>query len=357
VRTWVNRCATRLATACQIAALACACGGGDSGPASPAQTLTFSGSPQITMPPCIPLANQNCHSLTVTQADGTTSKRTYVLHVPTQFQPGTSALVIALHGAGESGEFYEGYSELDYTADQDGFAVVYPEALPIQSAALGNITEWNYFYAETFYGGFPVPDDESFIRQLITSLQTSLGPDPSRIYVTGLSSGGFMAHRVAVDLSDLVAAAGVISGSISEIPMTSSERVPNAKQPVSILMLQGDNDQSVLYCGGSSVPGLVEASQDTTFNYWSGASGDDCAAVDTTAPLCDSSGTPTSVLEKHATSCGRGTEVMLYRLIGGQHVTAMQNADLSSYNTDFNATTGTHTNDVLWNFFLAHPRQ
>jgi polyhydroxybutyrate depolymerase len=296
--------------------------------------------------------------MNVTQADGTTITRTYVLYVPAGFQPGTGALVVALHGAGENGEYYAGYSELNDTADQDGFAVVYPEALPIEDAALDNPTNWNYFFADTEYdyGEYPGPDDESFIRQLITSLQTSLQPDPKRIYVTGLSSGGFMAQRVAVDLSDLVAAAGVISGSLSEAAATSTETVPNSKQPVSILLLQGDADTSVPYCGGASFPGVVLASQDTTFDYWSGASGDVCANIDTTAPLCDDSGNPTSVIEKDATACAAGTEVKLYRLIAGQHVTAMQDADLSSYNPDFNAATGTHTNDVLWNFFAAHPK-
>jgi polyhydroxybutyrate depolymerase len=140
-----------------------------------------------------------CQSLTV---NGVT--RTYLLHVPSNFQKGSSPLVIVLHGSGGNGlgmEIGTGFSKL---ADQSGFAVAYPDGLLGSSDGQ---TDWAYFFND-------FTDDVGFFRQLINALQASLRPDPKRIYVTGLSSGALMSHRLGVQLSDLVAAIGVVEGAL-----------------------------------------------------------------------------------------------------------------------------------------------
>ena len=76
-------------------------------------------------------------------------------------------------------------------------------------------------------------------------------------------------------------------------------------------MLHGDRDSAVAYCDGQTY-----ASQEQSFNYWSRANR--CSTTDTAAPLCDPQGI-TSVAEKDATGCARGTEVKFYKLLGGQH--------------------------------------
>jgi poly(3-hydroxybutyrate) depolymerase len=135
--------------------------------------------------------------------------RAYLLHVPANFQSGSGALVIALHGSRGSGLRLSQTSGLNFESDQKGFAVAYPYALVSPGAG---ITEWNEFFNHSF--GTNAPDDVGFIRTLIQSLRSELNPDPRRIFVTGLSNGGFMAHRVAVQLSDLVAAIGVVEGTL-----------------------------------------------------------------------------------------------------------------------------------------------
>jgi polyhydroxybutyrate depolymerase len=175
--------------------------------------------------------------------------RSYVLHVPYSFQPSVSALVVALHGAGDNGAGFQTSSRLSDKADQVGFAVVYPDGL--FNSRLG-ATDWEY-YGEDF------SDDVGFLRQLINTLKADLHPDPTRIYVAGFSDGGRLAYRLGVELSDLVAAIGVISGSLFQ---DSRRPVPSALAPVSVLILHGDTDQ---YCGGP-----LNASQEETFNYWAG---------------------------------------------------------------------------------------
>ncbi|HEX7958342.1 MAG TPA: PHB depolymerase family esterase [Terriglobales bacterium] len=273
--------------------------------------------------------------------------RAYLLHVPTNFQPNSSALVVGLHGSHGSGLEMSQNTDLNSTADKNGFAVAYPYSLVSPGAGF---TEWNEFFNQS-YGSNP-PDDVGFIRQVITTLQAELHPDPKRIYVTGLSNGGFMAHRVGIQLSDMVAAIGVVEGTVVSPGLI--QDVPAPLGPVSVLIVHGDEDSTVLYCGQP-----VVASQEETFNYWTGPSANSCSIFDTSAPLCDSQRNITSVLEKDATGCRGSSEVRFYKLIGGQHLwynVAMNVPGQTPFNPKFDSTTGVTTNDILWNFFASHPK-
>ena len=288
---------------------------------------------------CMAQAGTTCQSLSI---NGVT--RTYLLHVPANFQKSSSALVVVLHGSGGDGlgmEIGTGFSKL---ADQAGFAVAYPDGL-LESN--GGQTDWAYFFND-------FNDDVDFFRQLINTTQASVGPDPKRIYVTGLSSGALMSHRLGVQLSDLVAGIGVIEGALFNNASVNSPPVPPVLAPTSVLILHGDQDKTVLYCGTP-----VDASQEQSFNYWSGNSADSCSRFDTPDALCDGQGNITAVVEKDATNCSGGTEVKFYKLIGGIHTWYTVPMNVSGqvpFNPDFNSNTGITTTDILWNFFSTHPK-
>jgi polyhydroxybutyrate depolymerase len=296
--------------------------------------------PLPTMMSSACVGDPECRTITSVQPT-----RAYLLHVPASFQPNASGLVIALHGSNGSGAMFRSRSLLSEKADRAGFAVAYPYALLSPGAG---ITEWNEFFNNSF--GANAPDDVGFLRALIMALQAQLHPDPRRIYVTGLSNGGFMAHRAGIQLSDLVAAIAVAEGTV--VSPGSIQNVPPALEPVSVLMFHGDADATVLYCGG-----LAYASQEQSFNYWSTANR--CSTTDTVAPLCDAQGI-TSVAEKDASGCAQGTEVRFYKLLSGQHdwYTIPMNVPGSSpFNPSFDATSGVTTDDIVWNFFATHPKQ
>ena len=293
--------------------------------------------------------------------------RTYLVYVPRKYEPGESALIIALHGRGGGGPglLMEQYSKLDDKADRAGFAVAYLDGLP---DAVGTLN-WNYYYDPFFVDG---PDDVSFVREVIDSLQSTLHPDRRRIYVTGTSAGGFMAQRIGVELSDRVAAIGVVEGGISVLTPTSPSTVPAAKGPISVLLLKGDQDPNNLYCGAVFPQfGIVEASADQDLEYWSGASANRCSRLSSSLPLCLSigvqnppgpgtMGTPSTLKSKRASDCRKDTEVLLYRLLGGLDIWnqgAMNIPSQIPYNPDLNERTGTNTNDILWKFFEAHPKK
>jgi polyhydroxybutyrate depolymerase len=79
----------------------------------------------------------------------------------------------------------------DTLSDHDGFFVVYPQGVRDQ---------WNASLAP---GGV---DDVRFITALIDHLVGTLPVDPRRVYVAGMSNGGFMTYRLGCALSGRIAA-------------------------------------------------------------------------------------------------------------------------------------------------------
>jgi len=269
-------------------------------------------------------------------------KRTYLQHIPATFQPNVSGLVIVLHGSGGSGLDMESSTAFSTLADQTGFAVVYPDGLVEPSTGQ---PDWAYFFND-------FTDDVTFFRQLISALQSSVRPDSKRIYVTGFSAGAFMSHRLGVELSNLIAAVGAVEGAISS--NGNPQSVPPAAGPVSVLMIHGDADATVLYCGSSA-----DASQEESFNYWTGTAANRCSAVNPPSTLCDAHGNVSAVVEKNATSCAGSTDVKFYRLLGGTHVWSSGPMNIPTavpFNPNFDSTTGTTTRDIVWKFFAAHPK-
>jgi polyhydroxybutyrate depolymerase len=292
--------------------------------------------------------------------------RTYRLYVPYTFKPEHSGLIIGLHGRGPGGpgSAMEHYSQLDSKADQDGFAVAYLDGM-VDAAGMFN---WNYYYDFFFNSG---PDDVGFIRSVIDLLKRQLRPNPGRVYVVGTSAGGFMAQRVGVELSDRVAAIGVVEGELYLLSPNFPPSIPNPAAPISVLFLKGDQDPNNQYCG-AVFPffSVTEASSDQDFDYWAGPSANRCEHVSSDEPLCESvgvgdvqghvtPGTPSSLTTKFANGCRKGTEVELYRLLGGGddwNQNPMNMPGDTPFNPDLNRETGTTTNDILWKFFREHPK-
>src|SRR5215469_1081054 len=331
---------TFMKSICQSATLLIAssvlwsCGGG-SNSALPASAVS----------PCS-AQDPECHSIVV---GGVT--RTYVLHVPASFRMQAGSLVLVLHGSGQNAAGIEDLSQFRAKADAAGFAVAFPEGLVQQTEP-----EWSFYYNN-------FADDIAFLRNLIAKLQADLQVPIGRTYVTGISAGGLMTHRVGVELSNQIAAIAVVSGAVAANPGDSAPHPALPQSPmgaVSVLILHGDQDAKVPYCGGTSTTGHANfSSQEETFNYWIAATANNCSSFDTATPLCDAQGNISAVVEKDATSCRGSTEVRLFRLVGGQHNwynSPMNVPNQIPYNPRFDATTGVTRNDIISNFFQAHAK-
>jgi poly(hydroxyalkanoate) depolymerase family esterase len=115
------------------------------------------------------------------------------------------ALVVVLHGCGQTAAGYDlgaGWSTL---AKRFGFALLMPEQRPSNNANLC----FNWFN----------PDDTArergevcSIRQMIARMVGDIGIDPRRIFVTGLSAGGAMTSAMLATYPEVFAGGAVIAG-------------------------------------------------------------------------------------------------------------------------------------------------
>ncbi|BBX68420.1 alpha/beta hydrolase family esterase [Mycolicibacterium psychrotolerans] len=238
-------------------------------------------------------------------------QRTYVVHVP----PGAAnGLVINLHGAGLTGRDQAAATNYDAIADRYGFVVAYPDGIDL-SWADGR--------------GASVPDrqgvdDVGFLSTLITELTRQYAISPGRVFVTGMSAGGFMAQRLACDRADLVAAVMPVAGTLgAAVPCAPS-------RPVSVLEVHGDADPVVPFTGGPMVgrggPSDILSAP---------AMADRWRAINGCPPPVTTPGRSVS------TGCADGTEVDFVTIPGGGHVWPMSwPFDASQASADFFAAHG-----------------
>lgn len=252
--------------------------------------------------------------------------RTYSFYIPSKIGQ-NPALWIMLHptvqGVNPPPTFDRG--PMQKLADANGFIVIWPNALYNQPT---NSWYWDAFFLD--YAFLIDPDDSGYIRSLILQFQVSYGPGD--VFVSGMSSGAFMAERVGVDGSDLVSAVGAASGQIySEL---TANQLPALALPVSVILLNGDTDNRVGYCGQKfNWAKSASPASDVSLGYWATAN----ACSDTLPQLC-SGGIPTDATGADAVSCSGGAEVQFVRESGVGHVWVP----------------GTET--TMWNFFVRHGR-
>jgi poly(3-hydroxybutyrate) depolymerase len=124
-------------------------------------------------------------------------KRTYLLDVPASAATAmaeqcAAPLVVALHGAGETGQaFVQGHG-LETNAAAHGYVLLAPDAL------LGG---WFLATCEGWTSPDGQPDstenDMAFVQRIIADTSSAYRIDPTRVYLAGVSRGGAMAMLFA----------------------------------------------------------------------------------------------------------------------------------------------------------------
>jgi len=220
----------------------------------------------------------------------------------------------------------------EWVADFNGFIVVAPISTWKPNGNSGSGWWFWQSYNTDSYFSVP-PDDSGFLRAVLQTVIPGHNVNASRVFVTGSSSGGMMAHRVGIDSSDLVAAIAPISA----IAWVNTPGLPNAKNPVSVLEYHGDADTVIHWCGGTfgqwgeSV--IPTPSVDADVNYWLAQDG----MPPNRTPLC-TNGVPTPGLFSLDFRSDDGVEVEFIRQIAEPH----------GYSTP--------ETTAAWAFFAAHGR-
>lgn len=245
------------------------------------------------------LASSNRQQLTV--GDET---RSYLVSNPAGVA-GPAPVVIALHGAMQTPQSFRAYFGLDAAAAANGFVVVYPE---------GEGRVWNDSRpaAMRLKVVLRPGDDVTFLVALVNRLVAEGVADPARIYLTGISNGGFMVERMACEVPQLFAAFSVI---MATTPANAREECHPAR-PVPILFIHGTADTVVTYAGFWTPMGATLSAPDSAA-FFAGLNGCGGPAKRKLPDIDPADGT--TVTERTWQGCREGATVTLLSVENGGH--------------------------------------
>ena len=254
--------------------------------------------------------------------------RPTLVYVPTGYRASHPApVVILLHGYGVSGLIQEALFQVAKQAETAGFLYAHPDGLVDASGK----HFWNATDACCDFGPKGV-DDSAYLAGLVTEIASRWSVDPKRVYFIGHSNGGYMAHRMACDHADTIAAVMSLAGAMWA---DTSKCKPAA--PISVLQIHGTIDDMVAYDGTATYPSAKKTVED-----W--AAFDGCSLTpDTSLPpldLDESIPGDESTITKYAAGCKGNADVELWTIPGGMHVPGLSKTFLP---------------DVV-GFLLAHPK-
>jgi len=258
--------------------------------------------------------------------------RPVAIQVPTSYTADRpTPLLVILHGYGANGFFQEQYLGLAPLVERQGILIVAPDGTPDASGQ----RFWNATPACCGSGG-PSVDDVGYLRGLIADIRHDYNVDRQRIFLVGHSNGAFMAHRLACEAAHEVAAIVSLAGATF-----ADAAACRPSEPVSVLDIHGDADDTILYQGGqigrSPYPGELD-----TMMHWQVY--DHCAPGLVSDPMpLDLDfrliGNETNV--QRFNDCARATDVELWTIHGGGHIPNISH----SFPTD------------LWQWLSDHPKQ
>jgi polyhydroxybutyrate depolymerase len=241
--------------------------------------------------------------------------RPYQLMVPSQTSVAPAPLIVLLHGYGASGQKQAAYFGILEVAAERGILVAYPDGTV---DGLGR-RFWNATDACCNFTGSEI-DDVAYLDAVIDDVSRSHAVDPGRVYLVGHSNGGFMAHRMACQRADRIAAIVSLAGATWD---DASRCEPS--EPVAVLQVHGDADATIRY-GGGVLAGHAYPSALTTVERWAALNG--CTGnLETTGLRLNLDllnwGSDTRV-ERVRGCAGAGADVELWTIEGGRHTPGLK---------------------------------
>lgn len=237
-------------------------------------------------------------------------------------------LVFVLHGYSSSANSIMSYSMMNSIAEENGFAVCYPQGTSDQN----NNNFWNVGYA--FHANQNV-DDVDFLVSLANYLQSEYDLSNENTFSTGMSNGGDMSYMLACQAHEHFKAIAPVAGCMMESIYETCESTP-----IPVLEIHGTNDDVTLWEGDmENNDGWGEyLSTLDGIDYW--IETNECLeSEDIELPNIDF--LDGSYIIKHRYfNCFDDNEVILYEVVNGGHdwPGAYGNMDINSSNE-------------IWNFF------
>ncbi|MEM9955325.1 MAG: alpha/beta fold hydrolase [Chloroflexota bacterium] len=295
--------------------------------------------------------DDNWETTAVQQSLIDTLPRSYITYVPPSYDPTTpTPVVISLHGRGANNISQALSSGWNEVADEHGFIVAYPQAYdanfndPQQADAV-----WFYERGNPIFGNFLQQNDDVFLDNMIAELSSLYNVDATRLYVNGLSNGGYMTHRLACTRSDTYAA---FASMAANAPYGVSIFCDEVDVQSPILIYHGTSD-TISPWDGATFP-FAENDEDAymlapipnTVAFWLDQNGCSSNYAETDLPNDDSG---SRVVHVSYTDCPEDGAVELYAVINGGHVwhgvRDFESDFLGEVNMDVNAS------EIIWEFY------
>jgi polyhydroxybutyrate depolymerase len=279
--------------------------------------------------------------------------RRYLVAAPTDETPGGRALIIVLHGGGASAEQVLGLAYppsplsvwLDIAA-REQLVVIAPDA------GKGG---WTDCFASS--ARVAKKDDVAFIDALIDHAIARLGVDPARVYLIGVSRGGWLAYAAATRLAHRLAAFSVV---LAGMPPPGRTQAPTT--PLPALIFGCTADPLIYYRGGKPWYALgfaepVRGIEDSA-HAWRDLAGLPDTPDVVQLPVSDPRAR-TSVTRFMWGNAPDELQVGLYRIDGAGHA---EPSRLKRYPRFINWLTGLQNGDLevaeaAWDFFRAKRKQ
>ncbi len=266
-------------------------------------------------------------------------ERSYLVHIPPRLdlsQP--SPLVLILHGAAMNAQMMVSFSGMNAQADVSQFIAVYP-----------NGTGWQNTFLRWNSGGIgpeqQKPDDVAFLRALLDDLAGVLKVDSRRVFAAGLSNGGMMSYRLAVEMSGRIAAIAAVGGTLAV-------NDPQPLRAVPVIHFHGTADPIVPYAGPArrNRSGISFQSVPETISAWVKLTG--CPAQPVVKEVPDQCDDGTTVKITTYGPGRQGAEVVLVDINGGGHTWPGKQPTVSLIGR---STREISANRMIWEFFQKHP--
>ena len=269
-------------------------------------------------------------------------EREFFVHVPKGYNHlEKMPLVLCFHGGFGLGSRMDALTGMDAVSDQNGFLLVYPQAIN---------RHWN---DGRNIDGHDRYNDVQFVNDMVAHLERRWNVDTKRIYVTGASNGGFFSQYLCLMLPDKFAACASVAASLPDIVYNTRRSM----KPISVLYILGMADPLVPFTGGPihyksfHDRGSVVSAKDAT-QYWVKANR--CQPNPRVIDLPDVDPNDGTRVKYAQFSGGRqGSEVVVYGIEGGGHTWPggyqyLPEGTVGKTCRDFSAS------QAIWDFFKVH---
>ncbi|MDF1794641.1 MAG: PHB depolymerase family esterase [Thalassobaculaceae bacterium] len=222
-------------------------------------------------------------------------------------------LIVALHGYRKPEEALTlraeparlGWDRLAALARENGFIVVFPAAYRGKWSLVPGLENAKQ------EDGSPI-DDVGFLLSLVAAFVADNLADPERLYLTGISDGAIMTHRLICRNDSPFAAAAALIGTAHEDHIGDCD----PSYSPAVMQVHGDNDSVLPYEGWIFRSGR-EVSVAEVMDHWRrrhGCTGQKGERLEDIDPDDGS-----TVLKLEWTGCARDPNVLLFKVKGGGH--------------------------------------